>query len=131
MAGSWSTSTRRSTGRSEPLLALGQPPVAPDIAVLGADDNVDGVARAHVANLAVRRGVDARKTTRPEPETLTVAELDLDFAGVDEVELLLLVVVVEPGLDLRRQDDGVDAQLLHIQRAANLAEPVALTEAVE
>jgi len=58
-------------------------------------------------------------------------QLELDGAGVDEVELLLLVVQVAPGRVARRQDEGVDAERGDPERAADLAEAGAVAERVE
>ena len=60
-----------------------------------------------------------------------VAELDRDPPGVDEVELLLLVVEVVVGGVAGRQDDRVDAEGGHPQRRADLAEAGPLPEVVE
>ncbi len=79
-------------------LALGQFAVAADVAVLAADDHVDRLLGvAEVAQAALGRGVDPGEAARPELLRGAVAELDRDAAGVDEVELLLLVVEVAAG----------------------------------
>ena len=62
---------------------------------------------------------------------LAVAELDLDLARVDEVELLLALVHVRAGLDPGRKDDRVDSELGHAEVPADLAEPVTFAQAVE
>ena len=60
-----------------------------------------------------------------------VAELDLDRAPVHEVELLLGVVVVAPGLVAGREGDGVDAEGVDSERPADLPEAVALAHLVD
>src|SRR5437870_2186194 len=56
--------------------ALGQPAVATDVAVLAADDDVDRVAVADVADAPHGRSVDAREPARLEHVARPVAELD-------------------------------------------------------
>ena len=60
-----------------------------------------------------------------------VAELDRDPAGVQEVELLLLVVKMAPGRKAGRQDDCVYSERRYPQRRPYLAEAGALAEVVE
>src|SRR3954447_22565083 len=77
-------------------LSRRQAAVAADVAVLAADDHVDGVLRARVQDLADGRRVDAGEAAGAEAVAAAVSELDLDRPGVDEVELLLLIVEVAP-----------------------------------
>ena len=114
------------------LLALGEPAVAAHVAALGADDDVDGVARAPWLRI-VRTVGGSTRATPPGPRSmrLAVPELDLDLAAVDEVELLLALVVVAGRSRSRRQDDRVDAELGHAELAADLAEPVPLAHLVD
>jgi hypothetical protein len=108
-------------------LALGQPAVAADVAVLAAGDQVDRGLVAHVLDLADRRGIHAREPARAEHVLRLVVHPDRDPAAVHEVELLLLVVVVAPGGVSRRNLDRVHAECGHAQLAPHLAEarPVA------
>src|SRR4051812_1063061 len=113
-------------------LALRQFAVPPHIAVFAADDYVDGlVGVAEVPHFAGGGGVDPGEAAGAEALGRAVAEGELDFAAVDEVELLLLVVEVAAGLIGRRQHDRVDAEGGDPQLLADLAEAGALAEAVE
>ena len=105
--------------------------VASDVAALGADDDVDGVLVAHVAESAHRGGVHARHRPRTEDVGAAVAELELHSPAVHEVELLLLVVEVTAPAVARRDDDGVDAELRHADCAADLAEAVVVAHRVD
>ena len=79
------------------MLALGQQAVAPDVAALGADDHVDGVALTRELRILRCGGrVDAGEAARAELEAGAVAELDLELALDDDVELLLALVEVKP-----------------------------------
>src|SRR5215208_986086 len=84
---------RESGGAIARGLALGQLRVAPDVAVVAARDEVDGLAVPDVLDRAHDRPVDARERALAEPVTLAV-EVDLDDATVHEVELLLALVEV-------------------------------------
>src|SRR5438552_437761 len=72
----------RRSGRTGPhaLLAFGQLPVSPDVAVLASENHVHGVVVAGVADLTDRRRVDARDASRVEDIRASVAELHLDRA---------------------------------------------------
>src|SRR3954470_5667930 len=94
------------------LVALRHVRVAADVAVLPPDDHVHRVDVAGVLELPVRRRVDAREAAGLQRVARAVAEVDLERAAEDDVELLLLVVEVEAGLDARRKDDRVDAEVL-------------------
>src|SRR5687767_6423684 len=84
-------------------LALGQAPVAADVALLGPHDKVHRVAVAHVAHLADGRRVDPRGEAGLHAVDLAVVELHLDRPAVDEVQLLLLLVEVAARLEALRQ----------------------------
>ena len=71
--------------------------VASDVAVLAAGDKNDRFDVADVAHAAVSARVDAGETSRAEAMDAAVAEADLDLTGVDEVQLLLVVVEVKIG----------------------------------
>src|SRR3954451_5782342 len=116
--------------RSAPRAALPGLPVAPDVAVLAADDHVDRVLVEGV-HAAHRRGGDAGEAALVEHVARAVAELEADAPAVDEVELLLLVVVVARRGVAGRLDDGVDAERGHAQRRADLAEAVPVAERVQ
>src|SRR6476620_2158171 len=104
-------------------LILGQRPVAADVAVLAADDEVDGVLGvAEVADLADRWGVDPGAAAGLELMLGAVVEDDRDRAAVAEVELLLLLVQMAAGLVGGRDDDAVDAEGSDAERLADLAE---------
>ncbi len=118
-------------GARAAIVALGQLAVAPDVAALAADDDVDRVLRSVVADLSDGRRVDAGEAAWPELEALPVAELDLDAAAVDEVELLLALVHVGAGVDPEGMDDRVDAELGDAEVLADLAESGTFAEAVE
>src|SRR5215218_7942887 len=110
------------------LLARRDATVATDVAALRAHDDVHGLLVPGVAHEAHRRRVDAGKPAGAEHVPRTVAELHLHASRVDEVQLLLLVVEVRPGLDPGRQDDRVHAERLDGELLADLAEARALPE---
>src|SRR6476620_11355225 len=84
-------------------LVLRQGAVAADVAVLAADDEVDGVLGvAEVADLADGGGVDTGAAAGPELVLGAVVEDDRDRAAVAEVELLLLLVQMAACLVGRR-----------------------------
>src|SRR3954468_16145935 len=112
------------------LFAVAGPPVAPDVAVLAADDEVPRLARSGVADVALRRGIDAREAALAQHEALAVGELDLDRAAQDEVELLLLVVVVGARVVALGDHDHVRPERRHVELATHLAEAVAVAHAV-
>src|SRR5439155_5709542 len=91
-------------------LARRQPAVAAHVAVLAADDHVDGVVGTGVHDLADRRRVDAGEAAGSEAVAGPVAELHLDRPLVDEVELLLLVVKVAAAVVAGGKHDGVDTK---------------------
>ncbi len=64
-------------------------------------------------------------------QPILALDLHARGAGVDEVELVLLLVVVEEPLVAGRHHDHVDAERLDPERLAHLAEPVALAELVD
>jgi hypothetical protein len=109
----------------------GQAAVAADVAVLAAGDDVHGVLVGDVADAADGRGVDAGEAAGGEAVARAVAELDLDQAAVDEVDLFLLVVEVAAGLPAGRHDDRVDPERGDVELLADLAEPVALAHPVD
>ena len=74
------------------------PPVAADVAALGADDHVGRLGVGGVADAAHGRGIDAGQAARSEHVRRAVAEHDLDRAVVDEVQLFLGLVVVVAAL---------------------------------
>ena len=81
------------TARAGALLALRQPPVAADVAVLAAGDHVDGVLVATTFLILRTVAASTRASAARAQHVLgAVAELELDRAAVDEVGLLLLVV---------------------------------------
>jgi hypothetical protein len=76
-------------------------------------------------------GIDAREPARAEQLPVAVAELELDPAAQHDVELLLALVEVGPGLVARRQHDRVGAERGDTERRADLAEAGALPEPVD
>ncbi len=113
------------------LLALAHAPVATDVAVIAAGAHVHGVDVADVAYLAHGCGVHTRQPALAEPPHVAVAELHLDRAAMDEVQLLLGVVVVKARLDAGRQDDRVDAEGGHAEALADLAKAGPVAQVVE
>src|SRR3954453_7358580 len=109
-------------------LSRRQAAVAADVAVLAADDHVDGVIGAGVEELADGRGVDAGEAAGAEAVAAAVSELDLDRPGVDEVEVLLLVVEGASSVVARGKDYRVDPERANAEREANLAEAVAFSD---
>ena len=75
--------------------------------------------------------VHPRRAARLEQMGRAVPELDLDPAPMAEVELLLSVVVVAPGLVSGGQHDRVDAELRHGERPADLPEAVLVAHLVD
>ena len=71
----------------------------PDVAALAADRQHDSVLVTEVAQATNRVGVDANEAAGLERDHAAVAELHLDLAGVHEVELLLLLVLVRADLE--------------------------------
>ena len=108
-----------------PPVASDRLAVAPDVAILPAHDHDDRVAIARVAHAALRAGIDADDAAGAEQVPAAVAEAELDLALVDEIGLLLLVVVVDPGLVTGREDDRVDPECGYAQLAPDLAKAVA------
>src|SRR5215208_2801750 len=89
----------RGTRVPEPAgLAVRKPAVAADVAVLGPHDHVHGVLGSNVPDLPHRRRIDPGGATGLQQVGGPVAELDLEPAAMAEVELLLLVMEVTPGL---------------------------------
>ena len=75
--------------------------------------------------------IDTCQAARAEHLLRAVAELELDLALVDEVELLLAVVVVKVASDSGREDERVHAELLDVELAADLAESGRVAQRVE
>ena len=75
--------------------------------------------------------VDPRRRTRLERMGIAIVELDLDLSAVQEVELLLLIVEMPPGLVSGREDDRVDAECRDAERPADLPEAVFVTHLVD
>ncbi len=117
--------------RSHSRLALGHAAVASHVTVLAADDQVDRIDLADVADSAQRRGVDPREATLAQAPDASVTELDLDRPAMNEVQLLLVVVIVNPGLDPGWNHDRVDPERGHAEALADLAKARALAERVE
>jgi hypothetical protein len=126
-----SAGARVAGGPEATRLALGQPAVAADVAVLAAGDQVDRGLVAHVLDLADRRGVHAREPARPEHVLRLVVHPNRDPAAVHEVELLLLLVEVAAGLEARRDLDRVYAERRDPERAADLAKAGPVGERVD
>src|SRR6185295_15171472 len=103
----YNRSARVAGGAEAARLALRQPAVAAHVAVLAARDQVERRLVAHVLDLADGGGVHAREPTGAQHVLGVVVQADPDAATVDEVELLLLVVEVAAGLEVRRQLDRV------------------------
>src|SRR5215207_5364783 len=103
-------------------LALRQPAVAAHVAVLAARDHVQGRLVADVLDLPDRGRVHAREPTRAEHVLGLVVHADRDPAAVHEVELLLLLVEVAPGLEAGRDLDRVHAEGGDAEGAPDLAE---------
>src|SRR3954452_3118696 len=112
-------------------LALRRAPVAPDVAVLAAGDQDGRVTVADGLRRADRLGVHAHDPARPERVLRAVAELELDLAVVDEVELLLLVVEVARAGVAGREHERVDAERGHAERTTDLAKAGAFAEGLE
>src|SRR5271170_1291460 len=108
------------------LLAWRDASVAPDVAVLAAHAQVDGVGVSDVSHLARGGGVDACERALIEALDRAIAELHLDRPAVDEVQLLLDIVVVRPALDSGGHHDRVDAERGHLEALADLAKAGAI-----
>src|SRR5829696_5836741 len=118
--------------RAEPArLALGQPPVAPHVAVFAARDEVERGFVAHVLDLADGRGIHAREAAGSEHVLRVVVQGDLHAAAVDEVELLLLFVEVATGGVLRGQLDRVHSEGGHAELSPDLAEARPFPERID
>src|SRR6185436_9830695 len=121
--------------RSEAGAALGvrlvdHVAVAADVPALAADDEHHEVLAAAVRDPARRGRRDVEHPARAE-QPLLVAHLYARRPGVDEVQLVLLVVVVvEPGV-VRRHHDDVHPERLDAERLAHLAEAVALAQLLD
>ena len=119
-------------GRAEPArLALGKLAVAAHVAVLAAGDEVERGLVAHVLDLPHGGGIHAREPARSEHVLRVVVQGDLHAPAVDEVELLLLLVEVAAGGELRRQLDRVHAERGHAELAPHLAEARPLPERID
>ena len=90
--------------------------VALDVAVLAADDEQHEVVVGAVRDLAVRRRLDVHEAAFAD-DVLVAVERERRGAAVDEVELVLRVVVVVRPFVARREDDRVDAERGHAERA--------------
>jgi hypothetical protein len=105
------------------LLVLGmhEVAVAPDVAVLAADDEQHEVVVAGVPEAPRRGRLDMTDAAGLELDDLA-AHLEPGPAPVDEVELVLLVVVVEEPLGARREHHRVGSEGGDAYRPADLAE---------
>src|SRR5215218_6088631 len=112
-------------------LARRQPAVAAHVAVLAARDQINRRLVADVLDLPHGGGIHAREAAGAEQVLGLVVQADLDAAAVDEVELLLLLVEVAPGLEGRRQLDRVHAERGHAELAPHLPEPRPLGERID
>src|SRR6185312_7812888 len=101
-----------------------------DVPALPADDEHDEVLVARVRDAARRRRRDVHHPAGPE-QPLIAVDLDPRGPGVDEVQLVLLVVVVLEPLVAGRHHDHVGTEGVDTERAAHLPEPVALAELVD
>ena len=63
--------------------------------------------------------------------TFLAADLDARTAAMDEVQLVLRVVVVQEPFVPGREDDAVDAERRHAERAPDLSKSGPLSELVE
>src|ERR1035437_9402645 len=118
----------RAADRPHAPLAVGYAPVSAHVAILAAGTHVDGILVADVARLAQGGGVDAREGALGQALDGAVAELHLDRAAVNEVELLLGLVRMKSGLIADGHDDRVDPECGHVQALADLAKSVAIAE---
>jgi hypothetical protein len=105
--------------------------VAPDVAVLAARDHHNRLGIAGVAHPSMGMCVDTGYSSGAEPVCGPVSEPELDLALMDEVRLLLLLVVVDPCLVSRGQDDRVDPKRRNAYFATDLPEPVSIAHLVE
>src|SRR5215210_1515547 len=112
-------------------LALRQLAVATHVAVLAAGDQEERRLVAHVLDLADGGGIHARQAPGSELVLAVVVEADPDPPAVHEVELLLLLVEVAPGLEVRRHLDPVDPEGGHAELTPYLPEARALAERVD
>src|SRR4051794_27698799 len=112
-------------------LALRQLPVAANVAVLAAGDHIERGLVAHIFDLPHGGGIHAREAARAELVLGVVVHADRDPAAVHEVELLLLLVEVAPGLEARRDLDRVDAEGGDAQDAADLPKARPLGQRVD
>ncbi len=104
--------------------------VAADVASLAADDEHDEIVGTAVRDAARGRRGDVQEAARAE-QALLALDLHPCGPGVDEVELVLLVVVVEEPLVPGRHHDHVDAERLDPERLAHLAEAVPVAELLD
>src|SRR5215216_5043062 len=109
-------------GAEAARLALGQLAVAAHVAVLAAGHQVERRLVAHVLDLAHGRGIHTREAAGAEHVLALVVQRDLQPPSMHEVELLLLLVEVAAGGDVRGQLDRVHAECGHTELAADLAE---------
>src|SRR5262249_3791429 len=75
-----------------------------------------------------RRAVEQPSWTE---QALLAADLDAGRAGMDEVELVLELVVVQEAFEVGLHDDGVDAEGGDAERTAHRAKAFALAELVD
>src|SRR4051794_21815006 len=96
--------------------------LAPHVAAGAPRTPVDRVGLAHVPQPAHGLGVHTRQPALAQHVPGTVAELDLDPAAMHEVGLLLALVHVPVRGETGWEDDGVDPECGHSERAPDLAE---------
>ncbi len=112
---------RGGDGLVEEPLELGEVPVAADVAALRADDEHDEVLLADAGHASRCRRLDVDEPAGADLERL-VGDFEPRAATVHEVELVLLLVVVRPPDDARRQHEHVGAEGGDAEVAAHLAE---------
>src|SRR4051812_46772375 len=100
-------------------------PVALDVAALTADDEDDCVLVERIRELARRRRLAMEEAAGLEVAALAF-HLHAHDSAVDEIELVLRVVVVEDPVVAGGVDEGVHAERRHAERAADLAEAIAV-----
>src|SRR5919201_5567334 len=104
--------------------------VAADVAALRADDQHHQVLVADARHHPRRRRLDVAEAARAKLARLA-RELEPRAAGMDEVELVLLVVVARAADDPGRDHDRVHAERRHAERLADLAEARAVAELLQ
>src|SRR5581483_10657784 len=112
------------------VLVVHEAAVALDVAVLAADDDQHRFLVEGIVDRPRSRRLAVEEPARPELAALAF-DLDDDSPGMDEVELVLLVVVVREALMPRWKHEAVDAERRDSERLPHLPETGALAELVE